>query len=78
MRELGKGKKQQFLESQLGQVREVLVEGPDQRPGWLTGLSDRYSRVTFPGPPAWRNRRVRVRFLRIQGEVLVGKIVISP
>jgi threonylcarbamoyladenosine tRNA methylthiotransferase MtaB len=78
MRELGQAKKIQFLETQLGQVREVLVEGPDQRPGWLKGLSDHYLRVTFPGPPAMRNRRVMVRFKARQDEVLVGEAVGEP
>jgi tRNA A37 methylthiotransferase MiaB len=78
MRELGRAKKTPFLESQLGHVREVLVEGPGPRPGWLQGLSDHYLRVIFPGPLAWRNRRVMVRFTRRQGEVLVGEGVERP
>jgi threonylcarbamoyladenosine tRNA methylthiotransferase MtaB len=78
MRELGQAKKTQFLEAQLGQVREVLVEGPASQPGWLQGLSDHYLRVTFPGPPAWRNRRVMVRFRARQDEVLVGEAVGEP
>ena len=67
MREVGQAKKAQFLEAQLGQVREVLVEGPTAQKGWLQGLSDHYLRVTCPGPPAWRNRRVMVRFTRRAG-----------
>ena len=78
MRELGQAKKTAFLEAQLGQVREVLVEGPAAQPGWLQGLSDHYLRVTFPGPPALRNRLVMVRFTRRQGEVLVGEAVEKP
>ena len=78
MRELGQAKKIQFLEAQLGQVREVLVEGPAAPEGWLQGLSDHYLRVTFPGPPALRNRRVMVRFSRREGEVLVGEAVEEP
>jgi threonylcarbamoyladenosine tRNA methylthiotransferase MtaB len=75
MRELGQQKKQQFQEAQLGKIREVLVEGPAPQPGHLQGLSDQYLRVVFPGPPAWRNRLVRVRLLARVGEVLVGKAV---
>ncbi|MDD1713540.1 MAG: hypothetical protein LUQ69_10285, partial [Methanoregulaceae archaeon] len=75
MRELGQALKKKFLQAQLGQVREVLVEGPAETEGWLQGLSDHYLRVTFPGPPALRNRRVRVRFSHIDGEVLVGEAV---
>ena len=78
MRELGQAKKIQFLEAQIGQVREVLVEGPATPEGWLQGLSDHYLRVTFPGPPALRNRRVMVRFTRRQGEMLVGEAVGEP
>jgi tRNA A37 methylthiotransferase MiaB len=78
MRELGQAKKAQFLQAQLGQVREVLVEGPAAQPGWLQGLSDHYLRVTFPGPPAMRNHRVRVLFTRRQGEVLVGEAIQGP
>jgi threonylcarbamoyladenosine tRNA methylthiotransferase MtaB len=78
MRELGQAQKEKFLEAQLGQIREVLVEGPDQPEGWLKGLSDHYLRVTFPGPAALRNRRVMVRFNLRQGEVLVGEAVGEP
>jgi threonylcarbamoyladenosine tRNA methylthiotransferase MtaB len=78
MRELGQARKEKFLEAQLGQVREVLVEGPAQQPGWLQGLSDHYLRVTFPGPPAMRNRRVMVRLRARQGEVLLGEAVGEP
>jgi threonylcarbamoyladenosine tRNA methylthiotransferase MtaB len=78
MRELGQAKKTEFLEAQLGQAREVLVEGPASRPGWLQGLSDHYLRVTFPGPPAMHNRRVIVRFTRRQGEMLAGEAVDKP
>ena len=78
MRELGQAQKKKFLEAQLGQVREVLVEGPAAPEGWLQGLSDHYLRVTFPGPPALRNRRVMVRFTARQGEVLVGEAVGEP
>jgi threonylcarbamoyladenosine tRNA methylthiotransferase MtaB len=73
MRELGQAKKTEFLEAQRGQVREVLVEGPAEQEGWLQGLSDHYLRVTFPGPSAWHNRRVRVRLWSRRGEVLAGE-----
>jgi len=73
MREIGQAQKKKFLEAQLGQIREVLVEGPAETAGWLQGLSNHYLRVTFPGPPALGNRRVMVRFNLRQGEVLVGE-----
>ena len=75
MRELGQAKKTKFLEAQLGQVREVLVEGPAEREGLLQGLSDHYLRVTFPGPPSWRNRLVKVRFKARLDELLLGEAV---
>jgi threonylcarbamoyladenosine tRNA methylthiotransferase MtaB len=78
MRELGQAKKTWFIEAQLGQVREVLAEGPDKQEGWLQGLSGHYLRVAFPGPPAWRNRLVQVRFLAQKGEVLMGEAVEKP
>jgi threonylcarbamoyladenosine tRNA methylthiotransferase MtaB len=78
MRELGQAQKEKFLEAQLGQVREVLVEGPAGPEGWLQGLSGHYLRVTFPGPPGLHNRRVKVRLLARQGEVLVGEAVEEP
>ena len=78
MRDLGQAKRNAFLEAQLGQVREVLVEGPAAQEGWLQGLSDHYLRVTFPGPPALHNRLVMVRLCSRQGEVLVGEAVGEP
>ena len=78
MRELGQAQKEKFLEAQVGQVREVLVEGPAAQPGWLQGLSDHYLRVTFPGPLALHNRLVKVRLLKRQGEVLMGEAVEKP
>jgi threonylcarbamoyladenosine tRNA methylthiotransferase MtaB len=76
MRELGQQKKQQFMEAQLGEVREVLVEGPAYQPGYLQGLSDHYLRVVCPGPAVWRNRLIKVRLLARQGEVLKGEVVV--
>ena len=75
MRHLGLQKKQEFQHRQLGKIREVLVEGPAPQKGWLKGLSDNYLRVVFPGPLEWRNRRLRVRLQRMQGEVMVGEAV---
>jgi len=75
MRDLGRAKKQQFYRSQVGKVAEVLVEGPAPQAGWLQGLSANYLRVCLPGPPAWQNRRLKTRFLKIQGEMMVGEVV---
>ncbi|MCX5893313.1 MAG: tRNA (N(6)-L-threonylcarbamoyladenosine(37)-C(2))-methylthiotransferase MtaB [Deltaproteobacteria bacterium] len=75
LRELGRLKKQAFLRSQLGQVREVLVEGPAPQKGWLQGLSDNYLRAILRGPAAWRHRRFLVRFTKLQEETLVGEAI---
>ncbi len=72
LRHLGRLKRQNFLQAQINRVREVLVEGPAPQPGWVQGLSDNYLRVIFPGPAAWRNRRLLVRLLSLQDETLVG------
>jgi threonylcarbamoyladenosine tRNA methylthiotransferase MtaB len=73
MRELGQAKKGQFLEAQLGQTGEVLVEGGGPQKGWLKGLSANYLRVLLPGAPEWKNRILTVRFKEVQGETLVGE-----
>lgn len=75
LRDLGRRKKHEFQQGQLGKVREVLVEGPAPQKGWLKGLSDNYLRVVFPGPPKWRNHRLMVCFRSLQGELLVGEAV---
>jgi threonylcarbamoyladenosine tRNA methylthiotransferase MtaB len=75
MRDLGQQKKQQFMEAQMGQVREVLVEGPAPQPGYLQGLSDHYVRVVFPGAAGWRNRLIKVRLLARRGEVMAGEAI---
>ena len=75
---VGRDEVGEALEAQLGQVREVLVEGPAAPPGWLQGLSDHYLRVTFPGPPAWHNRRVMVRIRGLSGETLTGEAEGEP
>lgn len=75
MRQLGQLKKLEFQQSQLGKIREVLVEGPALQGGWLKGLSDNYLRVIFPGPLEWRNHRLMVFLQKVQGEVVVGEAV---
>ena len=76
MRELGQAKKTSFYQNQVGKVGDVLVEGPcPGRPGWLKGLSANYLRVLLPGPPAWRNRRLKVRFIRFEDGMLQGKVI---
>ena len=78
MRDLGRRKKGEFYQSQLGKVGEVLVEGPGPKKGWLKGLSANYLRVLLPGPATWRNHRLLVRFQKVQGEFLVGELMEPP
>jgi threonylcarbamoyladenosine tRNA methylthiotransferase MtaB len=75
LRDLGRLKKQTFLQAQKGRVLEVLVEGPAPQAGWLKGLSDNYLRVSFPGSPIWRNRRLPVRVLEVRDEILLGELL---
>jgi len=76
MRELGQAKKTSFYQDQIGKVGEALVEGPyPGRPGWLQGLSANYLRVLLPGPAAWQNRRLMVRFVGFEEGMLRGKVI---
>ena len=74
MRELGRGKKAAFLESKVGKVRQVLVEGEAPEAGWLQGLTDNYLRVRLPGPAEWRNRLIQVHLREIRRELILGEI----
>lgn len=78
LRKLGRDKKAAFYQAQVGRVGEVLVEGPARgRPGWLKGLSANYLRVLLPGPEAWRNRRLTVRYLQVSVDFLLGEVITS-
>ncbi|MBM4286113.1 MAG: tRNA (N(6)-L-threonylcarbamoyladenosine(37)-C(2))-methylthiotransferase MtaB [Deltaproteobacteria bacterium] len=73
LRELGKRKRQRFIQDQVGGMADVLVEGGSGRRGWLQGLSSNYLRVLLPGPPTWRNRRLRVRLTGGDGVLARGE-----
>jgi threonylcarbamoyladenosine tRNA methylthiotransferase MtaB len=76
MRKLGQDKKAAFYQAQVGDVGEVLVEGPAPgRPGWLKGLAANYLRVVLPGSSSWQNRRVSVKYLEVRDELLVGEVI---
>jgi threonylcarbamoyladenosine tRNA methylthiotransferase MtaB len=78
MRKIGRDKKMAFYQAQVGQIEEVLVEGPaPDRPGWLRGVSANYLRVVLPGQVEWQNRRLGVRFLQVWDEMLVGEVITS-
>jgi len=50
------------------------VELEHRDAGRLQGLSANYLRVLLPGPPAWQNRILTVRFREVQEEVLLGEV----
>jgi threonylcarbamoyladenosine tRNA methylthiotransferase MtaB len=75
LRELGRQKRAAFYAAQVGQTGDVLVERPASRPGWLSGLSGNYLKVAFPGPATWVNRRLPVRYQRLEGEILLGEVL---
>jgi threonylcarbamoyladenosine tRNA methylthiotransferase MtaB len=78
MRKLGRDKKAAFYQAQVGQMGEVLVEGPAPgHPGWLKGLSANYLRVVLPGSNIWQNRLVSLRLLEVRDELLVGEVITS-
>ncbi|MCS6850326.1 MAG: tRNA (N(6)-L-threonylcarbamoyladenosine(37)-C(2))-methylthiotransferase MtaB [Gemmataceae bacterium] len=64
----------------IGQILDVLVEGPDSsRSGYAQGTSCRYVPVAFPGySPHLRRRRIAVRIVSAEAGVLVGEPVGSP
>ncbi|MFO0842081.1 MAG: tRNA (N(6)-L-threonylcarbamoyladenosine(37)-C(2))-methylthiotransferase MtaB [Gemmataceae bacterium] len=71
---------EQYYQSLIGRVLDVLVEGADdQRPGFARGTACRYAPVTFPGESAALLRqRVSVRALRVEGGVIVGEPLTLP
>jgi threonylcarbamoyladenosine tRNA methylthiotransferase MtaB len=78
MRKLGQDKKAAFYQAQVGQMGEVLVEGPAPgHPGWLKGLSANYLRVVLPGSNNWQKRLVSLRLLEVRDELLVGEVITS-
>ncbi len=78
MRKIGRDKKMAFYQAHVGQIEEVLVEGPaPDRPGWLRGVSANYLKVVLPGQVEWQNRRLGVRFLQVWDEMLVGEVITS-
>lgn len=72
LRELAAGKKRALLRSLVGTSQEVLVESR-KRDGLLTGLTDTYVRVLFPGPEELVNRLVRVRIVSAGSDVVRGE-----
>jgi threonylcarbamoyladenosine tRNA methylthiotransferase MtaB len=74
LRDLDAGKRRAFMESSLGQVRPVLIEG---RPGrkMCSGRTDNYLPLVVPGADSKIGRIVPVRLTTIRGSVLEGEPV---
>jgi len=75
LRELGKQKKEQFYKQFLGRTLSVIVENRYDKSGRLTGLSDNYIRVSFPGSENRMNQLIYVRLTKFQQEGMVGEEV---
>ena len=75
LRALGLQKKLSFMEQQVNQAAEVLVEGEVAgKSGWVTGLTENYLRVEFGGPKGLANQMIGVRLKKTSGQVLIGEI----
>lgn len=62
-------------ESELGEVREVLVERAARSAGDVLGRTDTGKVVAFAGPAEWRNRYRRVKLLATSGATFTGTVV---
>ena len=74
LREAGAIKLRAFMESQLGQLRQVVVEGGGPSETGLAGMTDNYLRVRFEGPPELKGSLANVRLDRIKDGVLIGTL----
>jgi threonylcarbamoyladenosine tRNA methylthiotransferase MtaB len=70
-RELG----QRYAASLVSRTLDVLVEGADQRPGYVRGTSCRYVPVAFPGDMTLLRQRVAVRAVEAARGELTGEPV---
>lgn len=59
-------------QSEVGSVREVLVERAARSEGDILGRTDTGKVVAFPGPPEWKNSYRNVRLLRTTGATFTG------
>lgn len=69
---LGVQLQREYWEGFLGKTVTVLVE--DEENGLLSGLSEHYVRVLFPGPKAWINTFVRAKIVGIKEDELLAQI----
>jgi threonylcarbamoyladenosine tRNA methylthiotransferase MtaB len=76
LRNLSFRKRQAFYDRFLGETVDVLVESERTR-GILTGLTDEYVRVTFPGHPSMINSILPVTVESVEGESCLGSAATS-
>jgi len=75
LRDLGKKLSQDFASQFLGKPLRVLVESQsDPESGLLSGYTDNYIRVLFPGKEEFKNKFIRIRLTEIKEEKTLGKV----
>jgi len=76
LRALGRAKGLAFRRAHLGRTLEVLVlEEQERATGLLTGLTDNYIEVRFPGPDALMRRFLTVRVVEVTPDRTLGEVV---
>ncbi len=75
LRLISDAKRNAFYQSQLQQIRPVLVEGRRDSDGMLKGFTDNYIAVRFPGPDSLLNSVTSVRLLIIKDNSVIGERV---
>ena len=74
LRALSAEKAAAFAAAQVGERLETVVETPRDEAGRLTGISDNYQRVAFPGPDDLVGRLLAVEVTSAADEALVGSL----
>lgn len=75
LRALSEAKRQAFYQSQLHQIRPVLVEGKRDGDGMLKGFTDNYIDVRLGGPDSLLDTITAVRLLRLKDHRVIGERV---
>ena len=75
LRSISNGKRNTFYQSQLQQIRPVLVEGRRDSDGMLKGFTDNYIDVRFDGPDNLVNSVSSVRLLSVNDNSVTGERV---
>jgi threonylcarbamoyladenosine tRNA methylthiotransferase MtaB len=75
LRSISDAKKNGFYQSQLQQIRPVLVEGRRDSDGMLKGFTDNYIAVRFAGPDSLLNGVTSIRLLIMKDNSVIGERV---